>query len=48
VAVEIIPSRLDYSANIEYLRSCLNVPLLAEMPHLPVADFDFLAGKFVL
>ncbi|WP_347989270.1 dethiobiotin synthase [Methylomonas sp. AM2-LC] len=46
VAVEIIPDRVDYQANVEYLRGCLHVPLLAEMPHMVVADFDVLASKF--
>lgn len=48
VAVEIIPGWPEYLANVEYLCNCMNAPLLAEMPHLAVADFEVLAGKFVI
>lgn len=43
VAVEIVPGLPDFEANVDFLKKCLEVPLLGVFPHLAAADFDFLA-----
>lgn len=48
VAVELLPGRMDYQSNVDYLIQCLSVPLLAEMPYLESMDLDYLAGQFVV
>ena len=48
VAVEIVPDMFEFEANLDYLRSCADAPLLGVLPHLPEADFDFMAGRFSL
>lgn len=45
VAVEIVPARPDLEANLEFLKNHIDAPLLGVFPHLPIADFDFLADR---
>ncbi len=44
VAVEIVPEFAGFQGALEFLQKSLNTPLLGVLPHLPVADFDLLAG----
>lgn len=48
VAVEIIPARADFEANLNFLKSRIDAPLLGVLPHLPEADFDFLSMQFLI
>jgi dethiobiotin synthetase len=48
VAVQLAPERCDYKANLAYLCTCLDIPLLGEMPYQAEADFDFLAKQLHL
>lgn len=45
VAVEIAPDRIDFAANLEFLKQHLDVPLLGVLPYLAQEDFEFLAGQ---
>ncbi len=48
VAVEVVPEMHGFQANLEYLKHCLDAPLLGVLPHKPGADFDFFAGQLIL
>ncbi|MGZ4958932.1 MAG: dethiobiotin synthase [Methylomonas sp.] len=48
VAVEIVPDRADFQANLEFLKSRIEAPLLGVLPHLNDADFDFLSMQIWL
>lgn len=48
VAVETVPGRADFQANLAFLKSRIDAPLLGVLPHLPEADFDFLGMQFLI
>jgi dethiobiotin synthetase len=48
VAVEIVPDLPGFEANLDFLKSRLEAPLLGVFPHLPEADFDFLASRLAI
>lgn len=48
VAVEIVPARADFEANLDFLKSRVDAPLLGVFPHLPEADFDALADRLFI
>ena len=45
MAVQVDKDMLEFEANLVFLQSCIQVPLLGVLPYLNKPDFDFLASQ---
>lgn len=48
VAVQIVEQMPGFDGNLAYLSEAIDAPLLGVLPHLAVADFDYLAEKLTV